>query len=122
MILFYIATGLIFTVLGFIFTLKPALSKRFITLIMNHELYFIMGVLEIALGLGTLYFRDETKLRWFAYIIGFLLFTDGIFYLTSSKRMNETYKWLLKLEDKNLKTYGKLIFLIAIGYLAAGLF
>lgn len=89
--------------------------------LLEKELFLIMGILEIALGLGTLYYRHDTKLTWFALIVGLAFFTEGIFYFISSHRVKESYEMFLGLENKYFKIYGLFMLLISLGYLFMGL-
>ena len=117
---FYIPVGILFLIIGFIFLTSPDFAKKLIKVIMDRELFFFIGVTEIGLGLGTLYFRQNTNLKLFVYLIGLILFIDGIFYLTSPKRLKETYKWFLESEEKSIRAYGIVMILISAGFLFAG--
>jgi len=85
-------------------------------LVVEKELFFIPGVLEIGLGLGTLYFRDQTNLNWFIYLAGLMLFFDGMLYIIMSKRLREMYIWFLQIADQKIRSYGLFLLLLAIGY------
>ncbi len=118
---FYIVVAAFFFLTALITFLQPAIVKKIMKLVLDKDLFFLPGVLEILLGLGTLYFRYSSKLKWFVYIAGFTLFIDGIFYLISSERLKETYKWFLEFEDKSMRTYAIFILVISVGYLFSGI-
>ena len=120
MIWFYPAISVLFLVIGFLFIIRPAWMRKMMQWIMDKDLFHFIGVLEIALGLGTLYFRHGSHLLWFVFVAGFLFFIDGILYLLSSGQLKTAYAWFIGLEDKGLKIYGIFMFLIFIGYFCAG--
>jgi len=119
MILFYLVEGLLFGVSGLLLLFKVNLVKKFLSWIQERDLFLIPGIIEIILGLSTLYFRHQTNLKTFVLIVGLMLFIDGIFYLTASTKLKKTYQWFLTLEDKSFKTYSLFMFLIALGLIAS---
>lgn len=118
----YLLEGAIFLVGGLVFVLRPGLIRRMMEIILAKDLFLIPGLIEIGLGLTTLYFRHQTRLTVFIYIIGFMLFIDGIFYITGSRRIVESYQWFLKLENRSLRNYSLFLFLLALGLFSAGLY
>ncbi len=116
---FYFASGCGLILMGLLVLTFPQTFKTVLTYIVRKDLFIIPGVLEIALGLGTLYFRETTKMKWFVYITGLLLFVDGIFYLLSSQRFKEVMQLILESDEKTWRSYGILSLLIAFGYFLA---
>jgi hypothetical protein len=53
--------------------------KKMMQIIVQNDLFFIPGIIEIGIGLGTLYFRDQTRMDWFVFLCGLIFFLDGIF-------------------------------------------
>ncbi len=116
MIWFYFGVALAMLISGITVLIKPSLMKIVMGLVVEKELFFIPGVLEIGLGLGTLYFRDQTNLNWFIYLAGLMLFFDGMLYIIMSKRLREMYIWFLQIADQKIRSYGLFLLLLAIGY------
>ena len=120
MILFYLIVAAFFLGLGSLFTLRPALMKRVMHWILSRSLFPWMGIVEIALGLGTLYFRHQSQLLWFSYLAGFMFFIDGVLYMLTSEQIRSAYEWFLKMEDRALRTYGIFLFVICVGFFLSG--
>ena len=118
---FYLVEGILFGISGLLLVFKVSLVKRFLHWIQEREFYLIPGVTEIILGLLTLYFRHQTAFKSFIFIVGLLLFVDGIFYLLASKGLNKTFQWFLSLDDSSYRAYSIFIFLIALGLIASAL-
>lgn len=118
---FYFASGCGLTLMGLLVLTFPQTFKTVLTYIVRKDLFIIPGVLEIALGLGTLYCRETTKMKWFVYITGLLFFVDGIFYLLSSQRFKEVMQLILESDEKTWRSYGILSLLIALGYFLAAI-
>jgi len=122
MVLFYIVTGgglLVFSLLSF---LSPGLVRKIMSFVLDKDLFFLVGVLEIALGLGVLYFRHQTGFRFFIYVMGFLFFFDGIMYMISPRRARETYSWLINMDSKGLKAYALITLFLSAGLIVAGVY
>lgn len=120
MIFPYIIIGFTFTISGLLFWFFPNRTKKIMLLVMNKELFYIPGIIEIIMGLTTLWFRDNTSMTWFSYLMGFLLFFDGIFNLAAPNGAKMGYEYFLQDELKGFKTYGIFLFSLSIGYLLAG--
>ena len=115
MMLFYLLESLIFLCFGLVLVFKSVLIKKLFVLVQERNLFFIPGLIEIILGLLTLNFRHETRLLMFVFLIGILLFIDGVFYLLLSEKLRSTIDWLLNLEEKNYRNYGFFIILVSVG-------
>jgi uncharacterized protein YjeT (DUF2065 family) len=118
---FYFGVALIFTTSGLIIIIKPELMKKMMQIIVQNDLFFIPGIIEIGIGLGTLYFRDQTRMDWFVFLCGLMFFLDGIFYMIMSKRLQELYEWFIGIADRTVRSYGLLMLLLALGYFLASL-
>ncbi|MDO9549251.1 MAG: DUF2065 family protein [Candidatus Marinimicrobia bacterium] len=94
---------------------KSVIIKNLLNFIQEKNLFFIPGIIEIILGLLTLYFRHQTRLVTLVFIVGILLFIDGVFYLLMSDKLRSTIEWMLKLEGKSYRIYGLFIIIIAVG-------
>jgi uncharacterized protein YjeT (DUF2065 family) len=119
MIWFYLAEGILFSLTAMLLFLKPSKIKRFLHWIYQYKLLVIPGIVEIVLGLLTLYFRHRTILKPLVVIIGLLLFVDGIFYLLTSQKLSKTLEWLLEQEDRSFRIYSLFIAIVAAGLVAA---
>lgn len=122
MVLFYIVTGGGLLIFSMLFFLSPGLVRRVMSFILDRELFPLVGILEIALGLGVLYFRHQTGFRFFIYVIGFLFFFDGIMYMIFPGRVRETYSWLINVDSKGLKAYALMILFVSGGLIIAGVY
>lgn len=122
MVLFYIVTGSGLLIFSMLFFLSPGLVRRVMSFILDRELFPLVGILEIALGLGVLYFRHQTGFRFFIYVIGFLFFFDGIMYMIFPGRVRETYSWLINVDSKGLKAYALMILFVSGGLIIAGVY
>ena len=107
--------------IALILLLRPILIKRFIYWINQRDLLIIPGIIEIVLGLITLYYRHRTVLKSLVVIIGLLLFVDGVFYLLTSEKLRKTLEWLLEQEDRSFRMYSIFIATIALILAAASL-
>lgn len=116
MILFYALLCAFFTISGTIIILFPAFFKKLLNRMIEKELFYVMGIAEIAMGLGTLFFRHETKATWFGFVAGLALFVDGIFYMISTERVKESFQWFLSMDDKAVKIYGVFVLVVAAGF------
>lgn len=116
MILFYALLCAFFTISGTIIILFPAFFKKLLNRMIEKELFYVMGIAEIAMGLGTLFFRHVTKATWFAFVAGLALFVDGIFYMISTERVKESFQWFLSMDDKAVKIYGVFVLVVAAGF------
>jgi len=115
MVIFYLLESLIFLCFGLVLVFKSVLIKKLFVLVQERNLFFIPGLIEIILGLLTLNFRHETRLLMFVFLVGLLLFIDGVFYLLLSEKLRSTIDWLLNLEEKNYRNYGFFIILVSVG-------
>jgi len=115
MVIFYLLESLIFLCFGLVLVFKSVLIKKLFVLVQERNLFFIPGIIEIILGLLTLNFRHETRLLMFVFLVGILLFIDGVFYLLLSEKLRSTIDWLLNLEEKNYRNYGFFIILVSVG-------
>ncbi|MCD6204850.1 MAG: DUF2065 family protein [Candidatus Marinimicrobia bacterium] len=115
MVIFYLLESLIFLCFGLVLVFKSVLIKKLFVLVQERNLFFILGIIEIILGLLTLNFRHETRLLMFVFLVGLLLFIDGVFYLLLSEKLRSTIDWLLNLEEKNYRNYGFFIILVSVG-------
>jgi len=115
MVIFYLLESLIFLCFGLVLVSKSVLIKKLFVLVQERNLFFIPGIIEIILGLLTLNFRHETRLLMFVFLVGILLFIDGVFYLLLSEKLRSTIDWLLNLEEKNYRNYGFFIILVSVG-------
>ncbi len=116
MILFYLLLGAFLLISGVIIILFPMLFKKLLNIMIEKELFYLMGIAEIAMGLGTLFFRHETKATWFALVAGLALFIDGVFYMISTGRVKESFQWFLSMEDKAVKIYGAFVLVVGGGF------
>ena len=121
MTLFHIIVAFFFFLSASVTFFRPSIIRKIMKLVIDKDLFFLPGILEIVLGLGTLYFRHSSKLKWFVYLAGFMLFIDGIFYLVSSKRLKETYKWFIEFKDRDMRIYAVFMLMISVGYLISGI-
>jgi len=115
MVIFYLLESLIFLCFGLVLVFKSVLIKKLFVLVQERNLFFILGIIEIILGLLTLNFRHETRLLMFVFLVGLLLFIDGVFYLLLSEKLRSTIDWLLNLVEKNYRNYGFFIILVSVG-------
>lgn len=115
MVIFYLLESLIFLCFGLVLVFKSVLIKKLFVLVQERNLFFIPGIIEIILGLLTLNFRHETRLLMFVFLVGLLLFIDGVFYLLLSEKLRSTIDWLLNLEEKSYRNYGFFIILVSVG-------
>jgi len=122
MIPFYFFESLIFLIFGLVLILKNVLIKNLLKYIHEKNLFFIPGIIEIIMGLSTLYFRHDTQLSSLVFLVGILLFIDGVFYLLMSDKLSSTIEWMLKLEDKSFRIYGLFIIIIAAGLVSSAFF
>lgn len=118
---FYLMEGILLGICGFLLVFKVSLVKKFLHWIQERELYIIPGVTEIIFGLLTLYFRHQTAFKSFIFIVGLLLFVDGIFYLLATKKLGNTFQWFINLEDSSYRAYSIFIFLMSLGLIASAL-
>jgi uncharacterized membrane protein HdeD (DUF308 family) len=107
--------------MAFAFIFLTRWIRWLLQFILDHNLFFIMGIIEILIGLGTLYYRHVSNLKWFSYFIGLMLFIDGIFYLLSSSRFRQAFEWFLYTERKIIRSYGIVLIFIALGYCLCGI-
>ncbi len=115
MILFYLVESLLFLTFGAVLIFRSRILKNLIFFFVQRKLIFIPGIVEIILGLLTLHFRHETRLTTFVFLVGILLFIDGIFYLLLSEKLKPTIDWLLQLNEKSYRIYGLVMVLVALG-------
>jgi len=115
MIPFYLIESLLFLIFGLVLVFRSVFVKNLLNYIQEKNLFIIPGIIEIILGLLTLYFRHETRLGLLVFLVGILLFIDGVFYLLLSEKLRSTIEWMLKLEDKSYRIYGLFIIIIASG-------
>lgn len=81
----------------------------------------VYGVVEIAMALGILYFKNNTKFSLIPLLIGILLFIDGILYVIFSSRKEKLLTAILKMKNKTLQKMSLLSLIAAVGLLIAGL-
>ncbi|MBN2602338.1 MAG: DUF2065 family protein [Candidatus Marinimicrobia bacterium] len=122
MIPFYLLESLLFLIFGLMLVFKSVLVRNLLNYLREKNLYIIPGIIEIILGLLTLYFRHETKFGFFVFLVGILLFIDGVFYLLMSDKLSSTIEWIQKLEDKSYRLYGLFIIITAAGLAASAFF
>lgn len=115
MIPFYLFESLLFLLFGAVLIFRSRVLKNLLAFLTQRKLLFIPAVFEITFGLLTLHFRHETRLTLFVFLVGILLFIDGIFYLLLSEKLNSTIDWLLQLDEKNYRLYGLVMVLVALG-------
>lgn len=118
---FYLSSSVLFTLFGLVLTIYPPAGRKFVQFMISRELQLIPGTFEIVIGLGTLYFRDQTKLKWFVYLVGLLLFFDGILFMLSARRLRTLAEMVLMLENKAWRHYGYLTLIFVLGYLIAAI-
>lgn len=116
---FYFSAAVILVISGVVILIRPVWLKNLMRIVIRKDLFFLPGVLEIGVGLGTLYYRDQTRMTWFVFLAGLLLFFDGIFYLVMSKRLRELYEWFTSITNRKIRSYGVFLFFLAIGYVLA---
>jgi len=116
---FYFGVSVFLVISGTMTVIKPIWLKNLMQIIVQKDLFFIPGVIEIGIGLGTLYYRDQTKMTWFVYLAGLMLFFDGIFYVLMSKRLREMYEWFRAIEDRKIRSYAMFMLVLAAGYILA---
>lgn len=115
MVLFYLIESLLFLAFGAVLIFRSRILKDLITFLAQRKLLFIPGIFEIIFGLLTLHFRHETQLTPLVFLVGILLFIDGIFYLLLSEKLEPTIDWLLQLNEKSYRIYGLVMVLVALG-------
>jgi len=115
MIPFYLFESLLFLIIGLLLVFRSVVIKKLFNFIQQRNLFFIPGIVEIILGLLTLYFRHQTRLLTLVFLVGIILFIDGIFYLIMSDKLSSTIDWMLKLEESNYRLYGLFLIIIALG-------
>lgn len=115
MIPFYLFESLLFLIIGLLLVFRSVVIKKLFNFIQQRNLFFIPGIVEIILGLLTLYFRHQTRLLTLVFLVGIILFIDGIFYLIMSDKLSSTVDWILKLEESNYRLYGLFLIIIALG-------
>ena len=115
MIPFYLVESLLFLIFGLVLVFKSVNIKKLLNYIQQKKLFYIPGIIEIIMSLLTLYFRHQTRLVSFVFIVGILLFIDGVFYLLMTDKLKSTIEWILTLEDKSYRIYGLFIIIIAVG-------
>jgi len=113
---FYFCIAVFLFVSGIVILVKPDFLKIIMQFILDKDIFYLPGVIEIAISLGTLYYRDQTRMTWFVYIVGLALFIDGIFYLLASKRIREMYTWFIGIAEPKVRSYGLFTLLLAVGY------
>jgi uncharacterized protein YjeT (DUF2065 family) len=118
---FYLSSSALFTLFGLILTIYPPVGRKLMQFVIGKELQLIPGTFEIGIGLATLYYRDQTNFKWFVYLVGLLLFFDGILYLLSTRRLRTLAEMVLMLENKTWRHYGYLTLILALGYLMAAI-
>lgn len=118
---FYLLCSGVFTLTGILLTVQPLWGKRLVQFIVNKQLQILPGTVEIALGLGTLYYREQTRLEWFVYTVGLLLFIDGVLYMLSARRLQDFGSYFATLNAQAWRSYGFFILLLAFGYLLTAL-
>ena len=121
MIWFYLGVAVLLVLSGGIIFFKAAWFKSLLQFVIQKDLLLIPGVFEIAIGLGTLYFRDLTNMTWFVYLAGLLMFLDGILSVLMSRRLREMYAWFINIEDRKMRSYAIFLFLVAPGYFLAAI-
>jgi len=117
---FYLGTSVIMLVLALILYYQARWIQNLLRSIAKHDLFFIPGVFEIALALGTLYYRSSAFLKWFPYLTGLLLFTDGILYVAASHRLRDNFVLFIEGEPRQLRPFAIITFLLALGYFFSG--
>lgn len=121
MIWFYLGVAILLVLSGLIIFFKAAWFKSLLQFVIHKDLLLIPGVFEIAISLGTLYFRDLTHMTWFVYLAGLLMFLDGILSVLMSRRLREMYEWFINIEDRKMRSYAIFLFLVALGYFLAAI-
>ena len=121
MIWFYLGVAVLLVLSGGIIFFKAAWFKSLLQFVIQKDLLLIPGVFEIAICLGTLYFRDLTHMTWFVYLAGLLMFLDGILSVLMSRRLREMYEWFINIEDRKMRSYAIFLFLVALGYFLAAI-
>ncbi|HPC36711.1 MAG TPA: hypothetical protein P5268_09895 [Candidatus Marinimicrobia bacterium] len=121
MIWFYFCVAVLLVLSGAIIFFKAAWFKSLLQFVIQKDLFLILGVFEITIGLGTLYFRDLTHMTWFVYLAGLLMFLDGILSVLMSRRLREMYEWFINTEDRQMRSYAVFLFLLSLGYFFAAI-
>ncbi|MCK9484891.1 MAG: hypothetical protein M0R34_11060, partial [Candidatus Marinimicrobia bacterium] len=57
---FYFSAAVILVISGVVILIRPVWLKNLMQIVLRKDLFFLPGVLEIGVGLGTLYYRDQT--------------------------------------------------------------
>ncbi|MBO8131162.1 MAG: DUF2065 family protein [Candidatus Marinimicrobia bacterium] len=122
MVLYYVIIGLIFLTIFIVSLLFPEFVKNLMKYIIKREFFIPIGIAEIILGLGILYFRHRTKLKIFILIIGLFLFIDGVMYLISGERVRKSYSRFLEEGDRIFRFYFLFIGIIGLGLILAGFY
>jgi len=118
MIPFYLITGLFLLVVSGLFLTLPERVRLFVRFILDKEMFIIPGIIEIVIGLGTIYFRSAASMRWFVITIGLMIFFDGIMYLAAPKKIATGYEWFVERDATNYRIYGLILLIVAAGYIA----
>ncbi len=111
--LIYTITGSLFLILGLVVNLKPDLFKKLLITISDREIFILPGILELIISLALLYFRYDTKIPFIITMTGILMFIDGVFYLIATRAVKESIQMLLDMEQKYMRYYSLIFFLIA---------
>ena len=117
MVIFYLIVGIFLVSISLAFFIVPQKVRQMVRWMMDRGLYLLPGVVEVGIGLGTLYFRSFVNFKSFVYIAGFLMFFDGILYLAAHRKIASGYEWILERDETSYRLYGIILLGIGIGYL-----
>lgn len=109
----YGTTSLVIFGFGLYSYFFPVRLKNMMQILLDKELFYIPGLLEILISLLLLYFRHSTSLPFVNTVIGVLIFVDGIFYLTGNQILKDTFEQILDMDDNVIKNYSIIFFIIA---------
>jgi len=120
MIICYLGFAVLFILLGIVLFIFPDSVKSLIAVLVKRNQLFVIGIVEIGIGLATLYYRHHSRLSVFVFLSGILFFIDGVFYLLSSESLRELHQLILNLETREYRYYSLFLFALGVGYLMAG--
>ena len=122
MVLFYVIISLIFFLTSALLVFKPGWIKTLYLKMINNNLVMVYGVVEIAMALGIIYFKNKVKFSFIPLIIGIILFIDGILYVVFSSRKERLLTAILQIKDNTLRKMSFLTLIAAISLMISGLF
>ena len=122
MVLFYVIISLKFFLTSALLVFKPGWIKTLYLKMINNNLVMVYGVVEIAMALGIIYFKNKVKFSFIPLIIGIILFIDGILYVVFSSRKERLLTAILQIKDNTLRKMSFLTLIAAISLMISGLF